>query len=130
MQSGCCKPPTSCTYSGGTATEAQDADCYRWNNAASVLCYECDSCKAGVLEQVRREWHKVSILNVAVLVFLIVLYATGCCAFRNARYDYPYGANGMSKIRPNWDDYWYSTINSSFIPLPAFQYYSIPLYVR
>nr|XP_010937833.1 tetraspanin-6 [Elaeis guineensis] len=110
IQSGCCKPPTSCTYSAGTAMAAQDEDCYRWNNDASVLCYGCDSCKAGVLEQVRRDWHKLSVLNVVVLVFLIAIYAIGCCAFRNARRaesEYPYGENRMSKIRPRWDYYWW-----------------------
>ncbi|OAY74307.1 Tetraspanin-6 [Ananas comosus] len=108
--SGCCKPPTSCTYTAGTAMAAQDEDCYRWNNAPNVLCYGCDSCKAGVLEQVRRDWHKLSLLNVVVLVFLIAIYAIGCCAFRNARRaesEYPYGENHMSKVRPRWDYYWW-----------------------
>ncbi|PIN11989.1 hypothetical protein CDL12_15408 [Handroanthus impetiginosus] len=36
IQSGCCKPPTSCNYATA-ATLAQDGDCYRWNNAPSVL---------------------------------------------------------------------------------------------
>lgn len=110
MQSGCCKPPTSCTYNAGAAMAAQDEDCYRWNNAANVLCYACDSCKAGVLEQVRRDWHKLSILNVVILIFLISIYSIGCCAFRNARRaesEYPYGENRMSKIHPRWDYYWY-----------------------
>ncbi|MQL81776.1 hypothetical protein Taro_014247 [Colocasia esculenta] len=34
---------------------AQEEDCYRWSNAAGALCYEC---RAWVLEQVRRDWHK------------------------------------------------------------------------
>ncbi|RWV93114.1 hypothetical protein GW17_00044455, partial [Ensete ventricosum] len=111
IQSGCCKPPTSCTYGAGGVVMAQDEDCYRWNNAANVLCYACDSCKAGVLEQVRRDWHKLSVLNVVVLIFLIAIYSIGCCAFRNARRaesEYPYEENRMSKIRPRWDYFWYS----------------------
>lgn len=110
LQSGCCKPPTSCTYSGGMAIGAQDSDCYRWNNAPNILCYGCESCKAGVLEQVRRNWHKISVINVIVLVLLIAIYAIGCCAFRNARRGdpgYPYGVNHMSKVNPRWDYYWY-----------------------
>lgn len=106
IQSGCCKPPTSCTYATGMAMAEQDDDCYRWSNAADVLCYSCDSCKAGVLEQVRRDWHKLSILNVVVVLFLIAAYALGCCAFRNARRtlsDHPYGNNRMSKMVPRWD---------------------------
>ncbi|KAJ3687642.1 hypothetical protein LUZ61_016806 [Rhynchospora tenuis] len=110
IQSGCCKPPTSCTYSGGMAIAAQDGDCYKWNNAPNILCYGCESCKAGVLEQVRRSWHKISVVNVIVLVILIAIYAIGCCAFRNARRadsGYPYGVNHMSKINPRWDYYWW-----------------------
>lgn len=111
MQSGCCKPPTSCNY--GTTMMAQDADCYKWNNAPEMLCYECDSCKAGVLENVRRDWHKLSVLNIVMIVVLIGIYSIGCCAFRNTRRaetDYPYGQNRMSKVRPRWDFYWYTYI--------------------
>ncbi|KAK1270706.1 Tetraspanin-6 [Acorus gramineus] len=110
IQSGCCKPPTSCIYGDGTAIVAQDGDCYKWNNAADVLCYECDSCRAGVLEEVRRDFHKLSVLNVIVIVFLICIYSIGCCAFRNTRLsvsDYPYGENHMSKVRPRWDFFWW-----------------------
>ncbi|GMP68928.1 hypothetical protein CsSME_00028370 [Camellia sinensis var. sinensis] len=88
----------------------QDPDCYRWNNAPNMLCYECDSCKAGVLESVRRDWHKLSVLNIVVLLFLISIYAIGCCAFRNTKRsetDYPYGENRMSKVKPRWDFHWW-----------------------
>ncbi|XP_077217399.1 tetraspanin-6-like [Tasmannia lanceolata] len=110
IQSGCCKPPTSCSYGSNEMMVAQDQDCFRWNNAAGLLCYECDSCKAGVLEDVKRDWHKLSVLNVVVLVFLIAIYCIGCCAFRNSRRqqgDYAYGANRMTKVRPRWDFYWW-----------------------
>ncbi|KAG0453521.1 hypothetical protein HPP92_024825 [Vanilla planifolia] len=109
IQSGCCKPPTSCVYVAGMAIESQEEDCYNWRNEADVLCYGCDSCKAGVLEQVCRDWHKLSVINVVAVVFLIALYALGCCAFRNARRalsDYPYGDNRMAKIGPQWDYHW------------------------
>ncbi|KAL5994817.1 Tetraspanin-6 [Asimina triloba] len=109
IQSGCCKPPTACDYSSG-AWGSQDPDCLKWNNAAGILCYECDSCKAGVLEDVKRNWHKLSVLNVVVLVFLVGIYCIGCCAFQNSKRsltDYPYGENRMSKVRPRWDYYWW-----------------------
>ncbi|KAF8642230.1 hypothetical protein HU200_067496 [Digitaria exilis] len=109
IQSGCCKPPTSCAYSqAGVPIQPQDEDCYRWNNAPSILCYQCGSCKAGVLEQVRRDWHNITVLNVVLLVLLIAIYSCGCCAFRNARRaesDH-YGVNRMSKINPRWDYFW------------------------
>ncbi|PSS05094.1 Tetraspanin-6 like [Actinidia chinensis var. chinensis] len=108
IQSGCCKPPTSCNY--GVTMMSQDQDCYRWNNAPNLLCYECDSCKAGVLESVRNDWHKLSVLNIVMLILLIGIYSIGCCAFQNtkrAETDYPYGENRMSKVRPRWDFYWW-----------------------
>lgn len=109
IQSGCCKPPTTCSYNTVTAV-AQDPDCYRWNNAPNLLCYECDSCKAGVLEDIRRDWHKLSVLNIFMLVVLICIYSIGCCAFQNtkrAETDYPHGENRMKRVRPRWDYYWW-----------------------
>ncbi|KAL4575179.1 hypothetical protein LXL04_022021 [Taraxacum kok-saghyz] len=108
IQSGCCKPPSECSYE--ETMMAQDLDCYKWSNDPSTLCYECDSCKAGVLEDVRRDWRKLSVLNVIMTLLLIGIYCIGCCAFRNTRRaesDYPYGENQMSKIRPRWDFFWY-----------------------
>ncbi|KAK7849115.1 tetraspanin-5, partial [Quercus suber] len=84
IDSDCCKPPTSCNNNMATAV-AQDPDCYHWNNAPDLLCYECDSCKPGVLENVRRDWHKLSVLNIVMFVFLIGIYSIGCCAFRNTK---------------------------------------------
>ncbi|KAK4761739.1 hypothetical protein SAY87_029623 [Trapa incisa] len=112
IQSGCCKPPTACTYNTAVVVAAtvQDPDCYRWSNAPTMLCYDCDSCKAGVLENIRTNWHKISVLCIVVLVLLIGIYSIGCCAFRNARRaetDYPHGENRMSKVRPRWDYYWW-----------------------
>lgn len=109
MQSGCCKPPTSCSYNEESVTVTQDPDCYRWNNAPTLLCYDCESCMGGVLENMRRDWHNISVLNVVVLVFLIGIYSIACCAFRNARRaqtDYPHGHNRMTKVKPRWDYYW------------------------
>ncbi|KAG5557390.1 hypothetical protein RHGRI_007597 [Rhododendron griersonianum] len=110
IQSGCCKPPTACSYAVDATTLAQDADCYRWNNAPNLLCYKCDSCKAGVLETMRIDWRKLSILNIVMVILLICIYSVGCCAYQNtkrAQTDNPYGQNRMSKVRPRWDFYWY-----------------------
>ncbi|KAK7357065.1 hypothetical protein VNO80_16346 [Phaseolus coccineus] len=110
IQSGCCKPPTACTYNVAAMMMTQDPDCYRWNNAPNLLCYECDSCKAGVLEDIRGNWHKLSVLTVTMLVLLIGIYSIGCCAFRNTKRsetDYPYGENRMTKVRPRWDYHWW-----------------------
>lgn len=90
-------------------TPVQDPDCYRWNNAPTVLCYGCNSCKAGVLENVRMDWRKISVLNIVVVLLLIGIYLVGCSAFRNTRRaetDYPHGENQMTKVGPGWDYYW------------------------
>lgn len=110
IQSGCCKPPTACNYNMEAVMMTQDSDCYKWSNEPTLLCYECDSCKAGVLEDIRRNWHKLSVLTVTMLILLIGIYSIGCCAFRNARRaetDYPYGENRMTKVRPRWDYHWW-----------------------
>lgn len=111
-QSGCCKPPTSCGYTYVNETvwnpapgvPATDPDCTRWSNDQQVLCYQCDSCKAGVLATTRRHWRKVSVINIVVLVLLVILYLIGCIAYRHAKrahYDETYGVNRMSKTAPS-----------------------------
>ncbi|CAM8954989.1 unnamed protein product [Rhodiola kirilowii] len=108
IQSGCCKPPTSCNYDPAN-TIPQDPDCYKWNNAQNILCYDCDSCKAGVLENIKVDWHKLSVLNIFMLVLLIGIYTVACCAFKNTRKgesNYLFAQNRMTKARPRWDFYW------------------------
>ena len=109
LQSGCCKPPTACTYETGVIVGGED--CYRWNNGIETLCYECDACKAGVLEEIRLDWRKLSVVNILVLVLLITVYAAGCCAFHNTHHAahpyHPSDDNRMTKVRPRWDYYWY-----------------------
>ncbi|KAJ4952642.1 hypothetical protein NE237_029474 [Protea cynaroides] len=93
IQSGCCKPPTSCNFTFVTpiewtksnTTTFTDSDCTTWNN--NDLCYSCESCKAGVLQNIKSQWKKVAILNIIFLIFLIIVYSIGCCAFRNNRRD-------------------------------------------
>lgn len=112
LESGCCKPPTSCGYTYVNETvwnpvpgvPATDPDCTRWSNDQQVLCYQCDSCKAGVLATTRRHWRKVSVINIVVLVLLILLYLIGIITYRHAKrahYDETYGVNRMSKTAPS-----------------------------
>ncbi|PON92705.1 Tetraspanin/Peripherin [Trema orientale] len=91
-QSGCCKPPSYCGFEYKNATywvapktgpAAPDTDCDAWSNAQTVLCYNCKSCKAGVLSNIRKEWRRLAIFNTCVLVVLTVIYCIGCCATRN-----------------------------------------------
>ncbi|KAL6846178.1 hypothetical protein ACP4OV_023626 [Aristida adscensionis] len=99
IESGCCKPPTSCgyTYVGGTewsttpAANSTDPDCAAWSNDATALCYGCQSCKAGVVATLKRDWKRAAVVNIVFLVFIVVVYSVGCCAFRNNRRDNAYG---------------------------------------
>lgn len=112
MQSGCCKPPTSCGYAYANETFwnpsnamlLTDTDCVKWSNDQRTLCYQCDSCKAGVIASIRHSWRKVSVINIVVLIILVIVYVIGCAAFRNnQRMDNsePYGESRMTKARPS-----------------------------
>ncbi|PKU78580.1 tetraspanin-8-like [Dendrobium catenatum] len=94
LQSGCCTPPTACnfTFVNETAwnkpqgfTNSSITDCNTWQNDPSILCYDCQSCKAGVLANLKNDWKKVAIVNIVFLIFLVIVYSIGCCAFRNNR---------------------------------------------
>ncbi|KAF7055213.1 hypothetical protein CFC21_062774 [Triticum aestivum] len=94
MQSGCCKPPTRCGYTFVSATNwispidgAADPDCAAWSNDQDRLCYSCDSCKAGLLQNLRREWRRADVVLAVTVVALLAVYAMGCYAFRTARTD-------------------------------------------
>jgi len=93
IQSGCCKPSDSCNFQyvsptvwTKNATTNPNPDCNAWDNDPSTLCYNCQSCKAGVLQNLKGHWKKVAVINIVFLVFLIIVYSVGCCAFRNNRW--------------------------------------------
>ncbi|XP_040989607.1 protein TORNADO 2-like [Juglans microcarpa x Juglans regia] len=93
LQSGCCKPPTECGYTFVNPTywispinTAADMDCLQWNNEQTQLCYNCNSCKAGLLANIKKEWRRADIILLITLMALISVYlVAGCCAFRNAK---------------------------------------------
>ncbi|KAL3825227.1 hypothetical protein ACJIZ3_021256 [Penstemon smallii] len=73
--SGCCKPPMACgfNYSNPTTWIAPSnitasVDCTIWNNDPTLLCYNCDSCKAGLLGSLRYEWKLVKFLQFNLIV--------------------------------------------------------------
>ncbi|EXB94899.1 hypothetical protein L484_023007 [Morus notabilis] len=97
IQSGCCKPSDECNFTYVSPTEWTTAnstssipDCGAWGNDPKVLCFNCQSCKAGVLDNLKSNWKKVSVVNIITLIFLIIVYSVGCCAFRNNRRDHAY----------------------------------------
>ncbi|XVF49818.1 hypothetical protein PTKIN_Ptkin04bG0046600 [Pterospermum kingtungense] len=94
LQAGCCKPPSSCGFLQKNATfwevpksgaATKDPDCLTWNNNVMKLCYDCNSCKGGVLDNLRKEWRSLAIINVIVLIFVIFVYSVGCCARSNQK---------------------------------------------
>ncbi|KAM3241253.1 hypothetical protein ACQJBY_054316 [Aegilops geniculata] len=91
MQSGCCKPPSVCGFGyvsptvwTNPARPASDPDCGLWRNDPAQLCYECESCRAGLLAALRSQWHKANIALVVATVSLVFLYLIGCSAYKNA----------------------------------------------
>ncbi|KAE8653422.1 tetraspanin-2 [Cucumis sativus] len=92
LQSGCCKPPAACGYKYENPTTWEnpenptaDPDCLLWSNERSGLCYDCDGCKAGLLENLRQEWRKANGVLVVAVVVLIFVYLVACAAYKNAQ---------------------------------------------
>ncbi|CAA6669668.1 unnamed protein product [Spirodela intermedia] len=92
LQSGCCKPPTECGFTFVSATNwispissAADEDCGRWSNDQTELCYSCSSCKAGLLEGLKKGWRRAGIVLLVVLVLLVFVHSASCYAFRRAK---------------------------------------------
>ncbi|KAD4888861.1 hypothetical protein R6Q59_034246 [Mikania micrantha] len=92
LEMGCCKAPGNCNYLFVNATYwvppksgpgSEDPDCKTWSNDQKQLCYDCGSCKVGVLNNMRHLWRKFAMLNFSILVFVIVIYSISCCAIRN-----------------------------------------------
>lgn len=95
IQSGCCKPSDEChfiyvsptNWTKNTTATYTNPDCDQWNNDPNILCFNCQSCKAGLLQNLKTDWKKVAVVNIVALVCLIIVYSIGCCAFRNNRSD-------------------------------------------
>jgi hypothetical protein len=95
LQSGCCKPSNDCNFGYASPTNWTrtpessfvNPDCNAWKNDPNILCYNCQSCKAGLLDNIKSDWKRVAVINIIFLIFLIIVYSVGCCAFRNNRED-------------------------------------------
>lgn len=109
IESGCCKPPTSCgftfvnatmwTVNASSSANNTSPDCGLWSNDQNQLCYGCSACKAGVLAAWKRDWKKVAIVLIVVLVALIVVYSVACCAWRNIRRDDGYHGHNHNRLK-------------------------------
>lgn len=92
VQAGCCIPPVACGFQYQNATfwiprtsgpAAKDNDCSAWSNHQQTLCYNCDSCKAGVITNVKKQWRVLATINFCLAVFIAIFYSAGCCDMRN-----------------------------------------------
>ncbi|KAF7154605.1 hypothetical protein RHSIM_Rhsim01G0015600 [Rhododendron simsii] len=85
IESGCCKPPTSCgmeyvNTTFWTEEEEQeidnstpnDRDCDMWRNEGNKLCYNCNACKEGFMRTLHRKWQKIGNFLVAMALLLII----------------------------------------------------------
>ncbi|KAK1565117.1 hypothetical protein Q3G72_019142 [Acer saccharum] len=98
IQSGCCKPPVFCKLEksnatsgraggGGAGAAVEHSDCLTWSDKPEKLCFECKSCKGGVLGSIRRQWRVMALLNLAVIAVVLLIFIVGCCVRRNNRSD-------------------------------------------
>ncbi|CAH9084426.1 unnamed protein product [Cuscuta epithymum] len=93
LQSGCCIPPQSCNFTFvspswdswptswvgiNNQTSALDADCAIFNNDINKLCLDCQSCKAGVLVDIRKKLKKTIIVLTFFFILEVVAYFTIC----------------------------------------------------
>ncbi|KAH1246623.1 Tetraspanin-11 [Glycine max] len=95
---GCCKPPLQCGFTKKNATfwevpakastAANNTNCRTWSNRQDKLCFNCDSCKGGVLANIRSQWRHLTIFNACVLVLVTTIYVLGYYAIRNNRLEY------------------------------------------
>ncbi|MCO5557646.1 hypothetical protein L7F22_011213 [Adiantum nelumboides] len=93
-QVGCCKPPSICGFNFRTATtwapsrmseREPTSDCRQWSNHPSKLCFGCDACRAGEMQNVRRHWLHVATIGLLVLLLLFALLALTSIALHNLK---------------------------------------------
>ncbi|CAN6449659.1 unnamed protein product [Victoria cruziana] len=104
IESGCCRPPTSCgmqyinaTYwlapnqtaddvggdegNGSTGTGVstnkwfEQDECHEWNNKHTQLCYDCWSCRYGYLTTLQRRWWHLGSILISTAVLLSLIHS-------------------------------------------------------
>uniref|UniRef100_A0A803L0C3 Uncharacterized protein n=2 Tax=Chenopodium quinoa TaxID=63459 RepID=A0A803L0C3_CHEQI len=84
-ESGCCKPPEECNFNYTSPTvwvkpengNYSNVDCNKWDNDPKTLCYDCQSCKAALLQDVTSHWFFTGVFLV-VMLGLLFLLGIGC----------------------------------------------------
>lgn len=60
-------------------------DCNAWNNDPKGLCFDCETCKSGMVYSIKYAWSWMSIINFAFIVFLNIVHSVAYCAYDNVR---------------------------------------------
>jgi hypothetical protein len=79
IQSGCCRPPTECGYTivspsnfdTSTGSNSSNPDCLTYSNNASIKCYNCQSCKGGAAQEIKRDGRILGIIFVVIFFVLV-----------------------------------------------------------
>ncbi|KAL2926613.1 Tetraspanin-9 [Bienertia sinuspersici] len=81
--SGCCEPPKTCNFNYTNKEDHllkpekgsyySNDDCKRWNNDPNILCFDCQSCKAGFLQDVTSRWSSTGLYLVVLEGFFTLL---------------------------------------------------------
>ncbi|KAH7446206.1 hypothetical protein KP509_01G045000 [Ceratopteris richardii] len=63
----------------GIDIHAYTRDCPKWNSDPYQLCYNCDTCKAGVIQANMSRWKKIGIMYVVLVMIMVCNYALFSC---------------------------------------------------
>ncbi|KAG0605848.1 hypothetical protein M758_9G092800 [Ceratodon purpureus] len=98
IQSGCCRPPSECRYpmisfgtfdtSSNNLSSTSNLDCPKFSNNVTVRCYECDSCRGGVAQELKQTGRVAGIISLIIFLILIIVYSVACCASQNATWEH------------------------------------------
>ncbi|KAH7443115.1 hypothetical protein KP509_02G020100 [Ceratopteris richardii] len=54
-------------------------DCKHWNSNPYVLCYDCDTCKAGVIQGNMNKWRIAGITFVVIIAIMVMMVGSFAC---------------------------------------------------
>ncbi|OMO69586.1 Tetraspanin/Peripherin [Corchorus capsularis] len=82
IQSGCCKPSDDCgfTYSSPAnwsdeiGVSDKNPDCKAWDNDPKVKCFNCESCKGAVADNMKNAYKKSGIVSIVFCVLLVIVF--------------------------------------------------------
>ncbi|KAM7280034.1 hypothetical protein ACFE04_007168 [Oxalis oulophora] len=90
------QPPSVCGFKSANTTfwevpkdgpASKDPDCNTWSNQPEKLCLDCEACKVGFLDNIRKQWRRLAIVNCIVLAVILFAYCVGCCARQSNKGD-------------------------------------------